>query len=1725
MKKLLICLVAIVSIISAYSQDIIDPPKLPTDFNDSTIYDKNFTNTNFIRGWSFGTPGRKLDEAMYMNYYLMGIFPQWDNTYQYTDSSFYIKNHRRTVVIDSVVGGRNGTCILNAHSIYLEPTIIVDSTNNFKPRQGDSTGAVFGWYYRNFDVGDTTNDFNRFLLYDSNLTNGPEIVLDSIWNGSIIRWLDYDGDDHGYSNVGRTNDSLQYLNTQRDKDNYHIFNGKQWYLTINLRALDSADVENHLTDTILIIKIPYKLSHYGSSIIDSGFVKFDSIPFQSFTQDSEIHSSINNQFRGVYRKLDSSTIRKPTEFIITGEMLKNLNLLSQNKSKTLSAFAIFDGDTLPDGSYVYNPLFKNEWWENRYDIKDYISSIDVEVTYCGNLDVGIDYIRFETPRTRKVFWGVYDSTIQAKLIQIDTILRDNNNSIRIHRFYADDELAPIQWVANRYYNMLVDTLVTVETYPFLGNEFQNPPSHYLHATGFKQYWSGSNVNFGTHNSNPFVRKTRKDGGVVHPYTFHYEFGYAGSNNLSFTDTLDSEYETYIDSTVPIPFPDDVYSPNKYARPGIQFNLEYWIYNNYYMNPKLIFNVKPWYAFLWVQSEIWYKDTTINSFCLAYRGNRPKTGEELRLMINEPIILGTKGLFYWFKTRNDSLPNSLFSGLQNSMDSNFQRSLPTGDTLVYSDIISGDYIDLSDSTFYNWKNHFISSVYDWQTMRVDSNHIYIGLKSARAEIMKKNMWIQEVEDTLLNLKLVAWYGKGFKILYLDSTEIQTDTIIKEFIQLDTTKLKTRKIGNSTYEAWDSSFFDITVLKDNNNSMNDIFYVGVLNRRTDPLIFKDSELQFITTAEFEDKCGISPDTSKYSSDSLTWRTYWWKRLGCRELFLPFDFLNSEDNNEYALLHVTELGGGNAELNAQKWRNEKYYHNIDTIIGQNRSAIIKLLPGEGKILKVEVMHPAKNIKGNLEFSNQSKMVVHPELDSNGNVIDSLVRYHLVYHRPICQEDTCCDTTGVFYRRSKPIYKDSPYENIVWNNEVFLSAHVYRDCTGGDILDSLPCDYPSIVVRKDGTNLKAYVVYSCYDLYSHSPLGNVAETVIDLDNLHDEDGGIITSLYGRFIGEFNGLDRKEWGTPVINASANGNYYAWSDSLGGIIAGFKSTSSNCIQYDTVIKWNSSSASAKHPSLNVYSSIDNQEDNCALVWQEKQGISVQNKFGIYYTRLKKDNNLLKYYLSKKFNFPYTDNVRLNNDTSIAYVSFGTQMIDNIFPVVGRNLNGYNFNQSNWLGKAGEWNFEPNRYDVVLWESAFTNRCIAGGTIALLDSANKPLSWQPCFVKRIYSLNTELHQPIISQGESILSNASFDSDLGSFALNFLYGYIQSPPSALISQLSIQEYTILPIYNDKLDMGSIGLKRIGNGYQPHLALYPGFNFGSRLWRNRQIFHNSGCFNASYLMTSAKYFYRATDNDIESEPMIGFNSDASKYVINLPKVDGNNLGIYLPYTEIIDTVYGNRFIQENKDTLYSDWFTVLSSIELEFKCFGADTSKYKMYIQKEGSSTFTNIPIPSETSDSTGILMNYTSINGGGYNYRLVFVNRDSSSGYTEEIIIDNLPVQDTIFGKRASSIENIIDLSSLAKLGFENSKIELKIFPNPVKNTVYISAYLPEISHLNQKVIIIIYSTLGNELYKQEIISGETIAVPINNYPGGAYFIKAEYKNENYWLSNPVIPSLEPFIIEK
>ena len=67
MKHIILLVGIFISISNLYSQNPIDPPALPIDFSDTTVFDRNWEQSNFIRGWNWGDKGRKLDEAMNIN--------------------------------------------------------------------------------------------------------------------------------------------------------------------------------------------------------------------------------------------------------------------------------------------------------------------------------------------------------------------------------------------------------------------------------------------------------------------------------------------------------------------------------------------------------------------------------------------------------------------------------------------------------------------------------------------------------------------------------------------------------------------------------------------------------------------------------------------------------------------------------------------------------------------------------------------------------------------------------------------------------------------------------------------------------------------------------------------------------------------------------------------------------------------------------------------------------------------------------------------------------------------------------------------------------------------------------------------------------------------------------------------------------------------------------------------------------------------------------------------------------------------------------------------------------------------------------------------------------------------------------------------------------------------------------------------------------------------------
>jgi len=105
----------------------------------------------------------------------------------------------------------------------------------------------------------------------------------------------------------------------------------------------------------------------------------------------------------------------------------------------------------------------------------------------------------------------------------------------------------------------------------------------------------------------------------------------------------------------------------------------------------------------------------------------------------------------------------------------------------------------------------------------------------------------------------------------------------------------------------------------------------------------------------------------------------------------------------------------------------------VGQDKAITFKLLPGEGKIFRVEVLR-SNEVAGNLAHSNQTKIVSHNlmRLDSNGywKEGDSLV-YYMTYHKPVA--GMLPARTAVYFRKSAPTSRWDNNAGLQWGNDAF--------------------------------------------------------------------------------------------------------------------------------------------------------------------------------------------------------------------------------------------------------------------------------------------------------------------------------------------------------------------------------------------------------------------------------------------------------------------------------------------------------------------------------------------------------------------------------------------------------------------------------------------------------------------------------------------------------------------
>ncbi|HRT68423.1 MAG TPA: hypothetical protein P5216_06760, partial [Bacteroidota bacterium] len=251
------------------------------------------------------------------------------------------------------------------------------------------------------------------------------------------------------------------------------------------------------------------------------------------------------------------------------------------------------------------------------------------------------------------------------------------------------------------------------------------------------------------------------------------------------------------------------------------------------------------------------------------------------------------------------------------------------------------------------------------MGLDADHIYIGIKSARAEIYKMHKWIKANENILMNLRLQAWYAKGFSKWYVQDSNVHNSNLIDKYFDLTT--IKTRPLdrknrdGSPFYEqdskingiAIDSGFYDITLLKDaREDALANVIYMGVQNRRTDPLILNNNnQIEFIPSAEFDSLVQYGGN----AHDSTYWQSKWWQRFGAREIRIPINCDPNYVGGYY--IFARELGAKDTAFRNQNfWLNNRYHHWIDTVIKPGELLISKHLPGEGKLIKMEINNLAE-------------------------------------------------------------------------------------------------------------------------------------------------------------------------------------------------------------------------------------------------------------------------------------------------------------------------------------------------------------------------------------------------------------------------------------------------------------------------------------------------------------------------------------------------------------------------------------------------------------------------------------------------------------------------------------------------------------------------------------------------------------------------------------------------
>jgi len=1148
------------------------------------------------------------------------------------------------------------------------------------------------------------------------------------------------------------------------------------------------------------------------------------------------------------------------------------------------------------------------------------------------------------------------------------------------------------------------------------------------------------------------------------------------------------------------------------------------------SPHFLFDTVPWWGQLWFDPYFYYHEAFPNSgdttrlLRLAPSDARMRVGEELRSHLWRIVLYGAKGMIFDGPEDESQIPgvlkpgeNTYFVTTRLMTSHHFWRKHTT-DSAQFMDIVKrlgsqqlrdtilfgGDFLDTTQSPHDRIITRYLNLTETTKLLHLPPHRFYVGRRSMRREVGRIADWAYGVEDTLWKLRLQAAMMKGYRKFAVSRVGFGVGDLWK-FI--DTSGLRVRKIGAKTYEndggyykdslnptSWvgvDSSFYHVVLHYEEGRSPDTLFYLGVLNSRTSPHVPADSVRDPRTRQPYrlgDWDTGVVRFYSTYEFDTLVAGGYVdrYAQLGAREITIPFHVRPTKD---YACrLHVRELGGG-----------------VDTVIGGSQPLAVKFLPGEGKLFRVQVLYDSPPL-GELAHSNQRKLVGVP-VDAKGQVMV----YHLVYHRRVLDTACGCERRKVFYRRSYPVWVGGGMTaNIAWEAERVLSDRLvvapdslqyshFGDSTGfWHLSRCADCGYPSLVVRPIGDQQYVYVVFGCRmpDATSNLDVVVIAETVFPATGQQEVLAAVV--LDGYRVQPSSDSTLGHWGTPVVNASWEGNYYSWPNRVENhLLVGFKPPGN---RYLRVVSWARANQAGVplHPSLNTYSRLGQRERDCALVWEQNGQI--------YYTRLRADTASGEFYDSPPL-YALQAPICISQDNREVCAD------SNRFPVVYRGVEDFGNIESarvelmrraqDRIAWEGLWRMSdnPNRRRRIFYRMLNLIDEFPGGDTL---QRKQPREYELYPLSTFVSLGNNLLQPNLAQGRAWVDNrrGSMWRNLSDSAV--VLGFTQAPTQAtnrcwlwhvpLHLWMQPDETTIPISRRRRLEVvGQLG----------HLSAIPGIGTGTRLHQTRRVQQTGD--TTSRIVTTSQFLWRSTPAEVTALGYYGAEDEITQAVTAMPgppphctRYDVIIAPPCIPCLDLeIEPAPPLRI--ESLDTARTQWFTVIDTLDIGLLVLGSDTSKVRMEIVRASDGLRRTVPL-SPAPDTAGLLLERVLVNGGGDQYRLELIV--GGGALTETYYVGPIPVvNDTapdrrILGRNSvPSYERlVIDLGHRA----EGGSFSLDAYPIPADEHVSVRIWSSE----GRWYRVRLYTVVGVAVAEGSCRAGQELTFSTLTMPPGVYIVRAD-----------------------